>query len=426
MKQASSKWSAARLATRAALLLCTLLAACSSHFETPQLLGRAALVNDAGRPRLWVMTRQEESRQVGVGSGGRTNSRRWRVDTYFHFDVTAFDPVAATPLWTQRLLTIGDPDARGKTTSFVIGSDVDARLLGQDGELVWLLIGEAPYALRATDGSIVVTAESLQQLNPSLKGVLPSEARFYGFDRGLVLTTADARQLVIRGAEHKAEPYAPPPALAVPQELKANGMPEIVPTVPYGEVPARHVTLRGQRLGLYTEKEAADAANDGWGRKLRWPYTVTNEGRLARRTFWTATVETTQRFDERFEHIAAHTPVSESPVFLNGRFAKDPASGNARVLDDPEGVLVWHSTRLDDAGRLALARLDAALQTRWRTELPLSESSTSNPLSIWWLPTHVVVVGTQQIEENGATKHVPHLVSIELASGDMRSVQIAK
>ena len=204
-----------------------------------------------------------------------------------------------------------------------------------------------------------------QRINPTLKGLLPSEAKHYGFDRGLVLMAADARQFVIRGPAHEAVAYTPPPPPAPPEgRLQANGTREIVPTLPFGDVPARQVTLQGKWLGLYSEKEAADAGNDEWGKNLRWPYSVFNEGPLARRGFWRAKIVAAQRFDDRFERLAELTPVASAPTFLNGRFAKDPQTGAARVLDDPAGVLVWHSTRIDDAGRLALTRLDADLKAR--------------------------------------------------------------
>ncbi len=426
MKRATHHASRHPCVTLAGVVLWTLLTACSSEFETPELQGGAALVKDAGTPRLWVLTKQEESRQVRVG-GGRHSTGRSRRNTYFHFDLQAYDPVRATPLWRQRLLTIGNSNASGSMNSWVIGSDVGARMLGQDGDIVWLLIGEKPYALRASDGSILVQAETLQEINPSLRGVLPSESKFYGFDRGLVIMTADAQRFVIRGEEHKAAPYTAPPPPAEPEgPLLANGARELVPTMPYGEVPARHVTLDGKRLFLYTEKEAADAASDEWGQHLRWPYTVVNEGKLARRTFRNATIETTQRFDERYERIAGLTPVADAPTFLNGRFAKDPSTGNARVLEGPEGVLVWHSTRIDDAGHIALARLDASLTTVWHSELPLSESNFSRPISTWWLPTHLVMIGTQQVEENGGTLHVPFLVSVDLSNGSLQSARLTE
>ena len=97
----------------AGLGLALWFAGCSnSHLEPPQMQGAAAMVDDGGQPRLWVLTKQEGVRQVGIGGGSR-QIPGWRSDTFFHFDVQAFDPAAARPVWKKRLVTFGDRDARG-------------------------------------------------------------------------------------------------------------------------------------------------------------------------------------------------------------------------------------------------------------------------------------------------------------------------
>ena len=402
-----------------------LLAGCSSsHFDPPQMQGSPAMVDDGGKQRLWVLSKQEEQRQVGVG-GGAHNTENWRTDTFFHFQVQAFDPIAAKPLWNKRLLTLGDPDAKGTQPSRVIGSAVDARLLGQDGALVWLLIGDAPFAVNAADGSIVADGDKLQQANPELKGLLPSEAKHYGFDRGLVLMTADARQFVVRGPEQKAVAWTPPAPPAEPEgKLQANGTHELVPMLPLGEMQVRQVTLDGQWLGLYSEKEAADAGNDDWGRKLRYPYQVLDEGSLARRTFWRAKIVNAQRFDDKFQRLSELTPIDGAPVLLKGRFQTAGFTGRPLVLESPASVLVWHSTRIDDAGRMALTRLGADLKPLWQTELPLSETDMVRRIRTWRLSDHFVVVGELQSENAGVTSRVPQLVSVDLKSGQMRSSEL--
>lgn len=405
------------------------LGACSSsHLEPPEVQGPPAMVEDGGKPRLWVLTKQEEVRQVGVGGGGRRSGMDWRSDTFFHFSVQAFDPIAAQPLWTKRLVTYGDPDARGRAPSRVIGSAVGARLLGQDGDLVWLLVGDEPYAVNVADGNIVANPETLEKANPELKGLLPSEAKHYGFDRGLVLMAADARQFVVRGPAQKALAYTPPPPVSDYPEgrLQANGTRELVPMKPLGEAPARQVTLAGQWLGLYSEKEAADAADDDWGKNLRYPYAVLDEGKLARRSFWRAKIVTAQRFDDRFERLSELTPIAGAPTFLKGRFKTDPRTGEPLLLDDPVGVLVWHSTRIDDAGRLALTRLDADLKAVWKTELPLSETDIVRRVATWLVPGHIVIVGDEDTHSAGVTSRESRLVSVDLKTGALRAWDFGK
>jgi len=153
---------------------------------------------------------------------------------------------------------------------------------------------------------------------------------------------------------------------------------------------------------------------------------VFNEGPLARRGFWHGKIVAAQRFDDRFERLTELTPVAGAPTFLNGRFAKDPQTGAARVLDDPAGVLVWHSTRIDAAGRLALTRLDADLKPVWNAELPLSEAETIRRVANWPLPGHLVVMGVQQFEEAGVTRSDPYVASIDLKTGATRAARLTE
>lgn len=402
------------------------LAACgSSQFEPPEMQGPAAMVDDGGKQRLWILTKQEEVRQVGVG-GGTRSSTRWRSDTFIHFGVQAYDPLEAKPLWKKRLLTFGDADAHGDEPSRVIGSAESAHLLGQDGGVVWLMIGDAPFGISAADGSVLADSEALQRINPALNGLLPSEAKHYGFDQGLVMMTADARMFVVRGPEHQAVAYSPPP-VQEQAPLKANGMPEIVPMrPPIGEVPTRQAMFQGEWLGLYSEKEAADLANDEFGTRFKYPYTVLDERALARRTFWRAKIVEAQRFDERFKKAMDLQPVAGAPVFLKGRFMNESGKEKAYVTEDGKGLFVWHSTRIDDAGRLALSRIDGDLKPVWKTELPLSESSTLNRISTWPLPGHLVAMGQLQTEKDGVTSREPQLVSIDLETGSMKSTKLAQ
>lgn len=400
-----------------AALLC--LPACSSsRFLPPETQGPPAMVAEGEQPRLWVLTKQEEERQVSVGT---RRSSGWREDTFFHFEVRAFDPVTARPLWSKRLWTIGDPKAGGRGPSRVIGSAVDGRLLGQEGERVWLLLGGEPVAVRVADGSVVANAETIEQRNPELQGLLPADASHYGFDQGLVFTSADARRFVVRGDEAVAAPYVATPEQVAAPALKPNGMPVIVPTRPLMPAPLRLIELGGQWLGLYTEKEAADAAADSFGDHLEYPYSILDEGPQSRRGFWRVDVVEAERFEERFQRIGSLTPLPGAPAFLNGRFLKLGQRDEPLRLEDPAGVAVWHRTRIDSKGRLALTRLDAKLTPVWRAELPLSESGIANPVRTWVVGGHLVAVGDLEAEVEHMSTREAHLVSVDLATGAVQA-----
>ena len=404
-----------------------LLAGCTgARFEPPEVQGWPLMVEVDGKPVLLALVKQEDVREVRFG-GGRRSTSTTRRDTYFHFELRAYDPATATPLWRRRVLSLGDPDAKKNIPlTRVVGSSESGYLLGQDGDLVWLQIADSPAAVSVRDGTIVVTAETLESANPELKGRLPSEARHYGFDGGLVLHAADARQWRVRGAEGRAEAYTPPPPAVEAAPLKANGMPKTIPLRPYGEAPARLAQVDGTWIGLFTEKEAPEAANDQWGDRFAYPYSIHDEGAAARRTFWTVRTETRHDREESFEAIAELTPIPGTPTYLRGRFVKQLPGDTPMAATDPAGVFVWHVTRMDDIGRLALARLDAKLQPLWTTELPLSDNSTGNPVRYWLLGDRIAVMGGLRTEADFIVGNELMLVSVGLADGDLLAHNLSR
>lgn len=396
------------------------LVACSgTQFEPPEVQGAPLMASVDGKPLLLVLTKQEEARVTRIGGGGRSSATE-RRDSLFHFDLRAYEPTTATPLWRARLVTFNDPKiATSARYTRIVGSATSGFLLGQEGDRVWLQIAESPMAVAVRDGSLRVDADAIEAANPELAGRLPSEARFYGFDRGLVVHAADARRWVVRGPAVKAEPWAPAPTATAPAPLKANGMPKVVPLRPIGDVPARMAVINGKRIGLYSQNEAAAAANDPFGDRLAYPYSILDEGAASRRSFWAVQTKQVQRFDERYEHIRRLEPIADSPVFLRGRFLKQLPGETALAAQDPDGVFVWHSSRMDDAGRLSLTRLDAQLKPLWTTELPLSESGTANPVRYWLLGDHAVVMGQWRREIDHLVSQQPHLVSIAMKDGTL-------
>ncbi|MFY2764677.1 PA2928 family protein [Arenimonas sp. MALMAid1274] len=417
MSKASKKvgWATMALCLGLALTACT-----SSHLEDPQVVGRPAMVEHGGQAMLWVLTKQEESREVRVTSSSRS-AGSWRTDTFFHFDLTAYDPAGARPAWNKRLMTLGDDEASGAGPSRVIGSNTTGQLLGQDGDIVWLLIDSLPLGLSATDGRVVADAAALEARNAGLKGVMPRDAKFYDFDAGLVVLAADGRHHVIRGPDLKAADYQPP-SRSVPLEVEIDGRRHMLPLRPVmGEPPSRNFSLGGQWIGLFSEKEAADAANDPFGRHYVFPYVILDEGALARRSFWRGRIENKQHFDENFPHIAGMDAIPESPTFIRGRFVARGSEGVPVRLAAPDSVLVWHLTRIDSAGRVALTRLGTDLRTLWTTELPLSESGMIQPMQRWQLAGHLVVLGDQEFVDDGVTRRETYLSSVQLADGKLRS-----
>jgi hypothetical protein len=206
----------------------------------------------------------------------------------------------------------------------------------------------------------------------------------------------------------------------VETKRKPNGMPIIEPMrPPLGEVPSRQAQLGGEWIGLYSPKEAEDLVDDE--RALEYPYTVLDEGGLARRNFLRAKFQDVKRWDDEpaIRAVSELTPVANAPMFLKGRFFKAPGRGDeALLLENPAGLLVWHATRMDEDGRMALARVDESLNVLWKSELPLSETDAVRRVATWLLPGRLLVVGELRYKDDGGVhRREPHLVSVDLASG---------
>ena len=157
------------------------------------------------------------------------------------------------------------------------------------------------------------------------------------------------------------------------------------------------------------------------GEKVRYPYSVLDEGPQVRRSFWRGRVVAAQRFDDAFEKVVDMAPIVNGPAFIKARFVQDQRTAKPMMFGGPPGLLVWHSTRIDREGRLALSRLDHDLHSLWTAELPVSESSTANPLRHCQLADRIVLAGVGQHVDNGRLQGEPHLVTVQLADGKWKA-----
>jgi hypothetical protein len=381
--------------TAAASLLCS----CSStEFRPPVPMGPPVLVRDGDAPCLWWLSKQEESRPIYSGPGSDTLTRK----TFYHFDLQCHDTQTTARRWKARLLTLKNEDG---------GNSAEARLLGQDGSIVWMFLQNQPVALSSHDGTSVATWATLVQRNPSLHDLLPKELKFYAFDQGLVITTADAHRCRVRAADFICQPYAP-----ASEEQFAQL--QFYSTVWNGafntaDFETRMATLGGQWLGLYTAKEAADVGNDEFGRRLTDTYPIVNEGSQARRTLWTARIGKTRPFPEgTHDRLFDVTPIAGAGEYLNSGFLIKQGTKQPLVLTEPTGLLILSHTRVDAEGRLAVTRLDDTRRDVWRASLPTQELTNR-----FEFPDRLLLWGRVQVTEKAATDWQEFVISLDLRTG---------
>lgn len=279
--------------------------------------------------------------------------------------------------------------------------------------MVWLFLADQPVAVSADDGSIVADRAMLEQRNPELRHLIPKDSDFYAYD--LVITAADGRRVKVRAGDYKAEPYA------LPSEDYFRNV-QFMATrwnggYRTGDFLTRQATLGGRWLGLYTEKEALDAGDDGFGDSLKNPESILAEGERARRTFWTARIGRTKEFTEgSHDRLFDLTKLPEAPEFLQGGLLVRQGTRQPFILRDPEGFIVLHRTRLDEEGRLAFTRLDEGLRAKWIATLPLHELQNRFELS-----DSLLLYGNVQQTSKGVTNWQEHIVALDLQEGRLQS-----
>lgn len=351
------------------------------------------------RPALWLLTRQEE--QVRQGK---------RSVTRLRFELHGHDVETAERLWSRHLLTVSDP---GRTPA--------GHILGQHGPVVWLFLNDQPVAVSHRDGSVVGDAQRIVERNPGLAPMWPREPGSFAFDDRLIVTTADALHWEVDSQSLTAGGYRPEDEQRFAKARhRAGNWNGSFQTKDFG---TRHLRSLDERwFGLYTEREAGEAANDGFGSNFQDPDRVTDDGKEARRRFWLARIGKTRAFSEgRHDRIEALTPVPDSPLFLQGALLKASGLREAFAPGADGGAIVMHRTRIDAQGQLVLSRLGPQFEPRWKTELPITEL-----LNRWELPGRLLMLGSAPPSVEDDERSHELLLSLNLDDGSLRQFDLQR
>ncbi|MBN8480651.1 MAG: hypothetical protein J0L88_03565 [Xanthomonadales bacterium] len=418
-------------ATLSALLMLAMLVVIAwpslrSTFEPPSREGPIGLVTVGDEPALWLMTRQEEERSRHVGGGTRSIGR-WVTDHYLHFRLQAHDARDAGRRWLRELRVVKDDiDTHGR----------QARIFGQQGEVVWVWVCDEVLALDARDGRVLADRVALERINPDLAGLLPRDLQFHAWYGGLVINLVDGRRVRLRSDGFIAEPFTidDENAFRYATSLSTtwNGFYQ---TKDFG---VRAGTFGGHWIGLFSDAERRDAIDDGFGDHYRNADEVLDENFGARRRFWRAEAGRTREFSEgdhpRIRDLVA---IDGAKTYLEGRLLKAPdvpgaargaftrigiwkAAARLPVTFDDGGTLVVYNTRIDAAGRLALARLDRAFREQWTTTLPFKSIGAR-----WSLPGRLLLVGGGDYSRPGMGDVAEAIVALDLATGTWSGWDVA-
>lgn len=367
-----------------------------STLHPPEWVGPPGLVVHAGIARLCMVTRQEERRRGSASGSSYLSFPRPR--SFYHFAVRCHDPLTAQLVSKDSLLTLSEAEG---------GRVAQGRILGQEGEFLWLFLNGEPVAIRVADGRIAASRTLLERHFPQLRDKLPTEPAGYGFDGGLVFMTAAAEPFRLTLGNLQLQAYdVPRERSAIGRNAQWNGR------LKTRDFLIRRAVSPQQWLGLYTDAEAAEAARDEFGDRYRDDGAVLDEGPATRRVWWRAEVGRTREFSEGSRpRLTVLKPVAEGRTYLGGGLLKRAGQPVALDLAGPAGWLVLHMSRIDAEGRVVATRVDTALAEMWSTTLPFATLTNR-----WELPGRLLLMGEAPPSQSGARPQA-FIVSLELRTG---------
>lgn len=265
-------------------------------------------------------------------------------------DLWSFDAATAKPLWRRRLETKRNGAMTGR------------KILGADGDTLWLLLPSGLTAVSTHDGSPQADSRKIEAINSQLADRIPHEDRYFEFDvQGLKMTSADGRIWRLQAGSFQATPdNAPPkarPGISVPAYYAPNST--------YSFLEYKLNIAGGRWLGLLTDKEAAAAREKG-AANITDPWE-------SRRRLWGARGEKAKNFFGEYWKYKEYTPLG--PEFLHAGLLQTRDEKTSRLLlePNPDSVFVLHRDRLGEQGRLQLTRVAGpAGRVVWHAALPLS------------------------------------------------------
>ena len=384
---------------------------------------------NGGRDRVYLIGTQSEK----VLTFSRRSPHLTRRH-YLHVDLWAVDADVNEVAWRKRLRSYEGRQREGRILT-------DFELLGVDGDTLWVNV-EGPLALSLPDGGLRADGARIDAVNPRLAGKRVGDRGYVAFGRnGLQLTLDDASQWRIDAHDLRAAPRDTPvrhPERIVAPAQRHSTSAFQVRAMPIGDrwlglltdsearhlstpprVPGRDPDERPGALQQHLESQHVPAPLH---QPLPQPYRL-----------WSARVERVSAAPREWPrdwpdnwgtrpHFSDYSVLPASPEFLRAGLLR-PHSGSEMPFwfRQPDSVLVLHSAKLGEAGRLELARVAGPRgEVVWRSPLPLSEL-----LSLMHADGDLLLLGQEPVEhEGGEVRTHAKLVRVDVARGDSRVLDL--
>jgi hypothetical protein len=314
-------------------------------FTIPRMSGGALVLAKSDRPTAFVLASHwEETWRSGTGRG------TWvRGDGILHWDVFAFETGTLTRRFVSRISSI----RRGGRNGY-------EAILGIHEGVVWVL-ADSLVAMSEADGRILGDVKTLEAKEPRLNGMIPSDAKRFAFDRGLIVTAADATKWRIVGPDLAASQVS---EKVTPESTNVTWLPN-GDMPPYQSLKKRSVVIGGVWYGLGAPDEI-----DKFTGVAEWTQDFREPRRYA---LWSGLA------DKR----AGITRTPSSAEYLQGGLLIHETVGEDYVIGipDPVRVLVLHQDRVDTRAKQSLSCVHIDGKQCWTAALGVSSIRNAVPLS---------------------------------------------
>lgn len=350
----------------------------------------------SGATAVTLLLREQDETRVHRGAS-RLVPRLESV-TRWSIELAGNDVATVEPRWWRPIATTYERDAAQR-----------ARIITVDGNRVWVLADQL-YGVDATTGEVAVDAARLEAAAPVLRGLIPTEAKYFArapVSGALIVTAADGRVWRIDAMTSAA----------------TQPVDELTPS-DVGDYLKRMAEWSSQlALGTGPDdfKVNGDVFGDRWVGMIaddevqavtgQWSVPRRSSSTPRRRRLWRARVAFGDSIVVgRTAEISDPTPVDGSAEFLTGGLLRHGDRPTPVQTRDPDGFLVLYTDRLGEDGRYLLARIDATGRPRWTSALPLKRIQ-----DVWATDHALLLVGPERRQDDRRGAAV--LVGLELATG---------
>lgn len=390
----------------------------SRVYEDFEMHGGPVVTDVATNPSIVVLTSHRETQRITTG---RNATYAYNYSD-LHWDLFAFNAKDLSKRWITRLTTI----RRG-------ARNIQAAIIGVSNNTVWVF-ADGLAGVSLSDGEVIGDAESIEALNPQLRGVMPSSRKQIYFDNGLMIVAADGRSWRINNETLRAtlDTSSTPVKSSLLGEPISRGTDSmnVLPIVlhtQYQSFKTRSFVVGDTWYGMMHASEVEQQRRD--------PHTQDFNSAIRFRLWSTPLRDTLDRMRNPARLPLDFKPIDASPEFLRGGLLSVPdASGRERVVGiaNPTRFIVVHQDRIDRDAKQSLTCLaldgracwDAPLEMRVATGFALLSRARAEDWAL--IVTGLAPSTSGDLMTDSSGDDMPVLARVNIADGRVTRFRFAE